>query len=84
MGWPVRWLKEMIDESEFALWCKYFQHRPFDDQSNFHYPIANLTATVANLAGGSRKLTDFLIFRKQDPGGSDSEIDVLLRQNFAD
>lgn len=81
MGWPVDWLKQMISAEEFDLWCKYYRHHPFDDQSNHHVPIASLQTTVANLAGNKAKLTDFLVFRKRDDDKPD--LDAKLRRLFA-
>ena len=58
---------------------------PIDDQSNHHLPIASLQATVANIMGGNRRVSDFLIFGDRGSGegggGSDSEIEAILRAN---
>lgn len=71
MGWPVEWLKRMISAREFDMWCKYFERRPFDDESVHHVPIALLTSTYVNsqLPKGADGTTasDFLVFRKKEP-----------------
>lgn len=67
MGWPVEWLKRMISAREFEMWCKYFRRRPFDDESVYHVPIAQLASlyTNAHLAENKESTTpsDFLTFR---------------------
>ena len=54
---------------EFDDWCIYHRHFPLDDQSNFHYPIAQLEATLINInrAQGAPAVTlfDRLIFKKR-------------------
>ena len=79
MGYPKGWLKEMISAEEFDEWCLYHQHYPLDDQSNHHYPVAQLEATLINLnrAQGveSVSLFDRLIFGKKE-----QDIEQLLAE----
>lgn len=52
----------------------YARHNPIDDQANHHVPIASLQATVSNLLGGDRVLTDYLLYRDREEQSSDAWI----------
>lgn len=81
MGWPVEVLKRWMSAEEFDLWCRYYRHHPFDDQSNFHVPIAALQAQVATAFGGKATLKDFLIFRDKEE--DEVDLDEKFRRFFA-
>ncbi len=85
MGWPVQWLKRMISGAEFDLWCRYFKHHPFDDESVHHAPLAMLTSIYVNAhqeRGAQRTVaSDFMIFRKPKPKPVD--LDAKFRLFFA-
>lgn len=59
----------------------YVSDNPIDDQSNFHVPLAQLTALHANINRTKNakpfKLTDFMLFRKQEEQVSDIEQQLL-------
>jgi hypothetical protein len=67
--------KRILTSREASELKAYHARNPIDDQSNHHVPIAYLQSQVANLAGGKRKLKDFLIFR---PRADDDDIDSQL------
>lgn len=52
---------------EFEQWILFHNETPIDDQSNHHWPIAQLTAHVVNANRGkdspTPKVSDFLLFR---------------------
>ena len=81
MGWPVAWLQEIISAEEFDKWCVYHRHYPLDDQSNHHYPIAQLEATLMNINrsehGKEWNLFESLIFKRPD---TDSDIESQLAE----
>jgi hypothetical protein len=83
MGWPVSWLKEMIDAEAFDLWCRYHERFPLDDQSNHHYPVAALEATLINVNRApntpSASMSDRLLFAQR----KERHIDEVLADNDA-
>jgi hypothetical protein len=66
----------MLTSREARELMAYNARNPFDDQSNFHLPLAALQAQVAALAGAQPKpLSNYLLFRAQD---FESDIDREL------
>ncbi len=70
----------MLSARQVAEFFEYVRRNPIDDQSNFHYPMAALHATLVNLkqdpTAPKRKMREFLLFR--DPEQDDDiESDIL-------
>jgi hypothetical protein len=78
-GLPPRTAKQMLTAREAEDFKRYCARYPIDDESNFHAPMAQLTAMYANVnrASGSKPATipEFLLFREQEP---EADIDEQL------
>lgn len=81
MGWPIKWLKEMIDEEEFEVWCRYFRRHPFDPVSLHQIPTAQLCAMYAGAHSAQGSATprpsDFLPGIREE---SDADIERKLAE----
>lgn len=69
MGMPVCALKRIMPAQEFEQWILFNAESPIDDQSNHHWPIAQLTAYFAAANRGKdqrpKPISEFLLFRKK-------------------
>lgn len=72
-----------MSAEEFDEWCLYHQQFPLDDQSNFHYPIAQLEATLININRAQStppvSFQDRLMFK---PRKERSFEDILQSEDF--
>jgi hypothetical protein len=72
-------LEETLPAEVFDRYVAYNKLRPFDDQSNFHFPVANLTALTFNMNRSkntpAKPFTEFLLFKPED----NRHIDDILR-----
>jgi hypothetical protein len=86
MGWPVAWLKRMIDADEFDRWCEYYRRRPFDDESVHQTHLAQLTSIYVNANRGDdtppTRPADFLLYRAPEPEKTGDDLDAMLDAKF--
>lgn len=77
MGMPVCMLKRVMPQTEFEQWVYFHGEFPIDDQSNHHWPLAQLTAYVAAANRGKndkpKGIADFLLFRRKPEPQEDGE-----------
>lgn len=78
---PVCALKRVMPAQEFEQWALYHAESPIDDQSNFHWPLAQLTAYFAAANRGkdqaAKPMSDFLLFKqKPDPQSDGEGVDI--------
>jgi hypothetical protein len=80
MGMPVCALKRIMPMQEFEQWVLFHAESPIDDQSNHHWPIAQLTAYFAAANRGkdqsARPTSDFLLFRKKPEPSDDDGVSM--------
>ena len=70
-------MKRRLSSRETREFFAYCATNPIDDQSNFHFPIAQLEATLRNVNGAEPQASfkDCLLFNRDD--GSDLESDLI-------
>lgn len=68
-----------MSAEQFDRWCDYHRICPLDDQSNHHWPIAQLEATLININRSEQAkavtFRDRLLFGRNDD--TDLEQDIL-------
>jgi hypothetical protein len=66
----------------YERYADYNRRNPIDDQTNHHYPIAQLSALLYNINRGNsraKKMTDFLVIPPEDNRHID---DVLANDDW--